>query len=230
MLIGINTAIYQKAQGIGFAVPVDRARRIVSDLIAYGAVRLPWVGAIVQELTPEIAAHFGAGGARGVVVRDLEAESPAAAAGVGRGDVITAVNGRPVQSRYEFEQRVRDQPVDGEIRLTVTRDGTERTLTVRAREYPLDRADTLAWDLLGLRVDAQRSGLVVRAVRAGSSAARIGVERGDYVVGLGGVALDDVAAFRKKMVEVRLAQSVLLSVRRGGYVYNVPVPLRRPRS
>jgi serine protease Do len=229
-LVGVNTAIYQKAQGIGFAVPVDRARRIVSDLIAYGAVRLPWVGAIVQELTPDIAAHFGAGGARGVVVRDLEAESPAAAAGVGRGDVITAVNGRPVQSRYEFEQRVRDQPVDGEIRLTVTRDGTERTLTVRAREYPLDRADTLAWDLLGLRVDAQRSGLVVRAVRAGSSAARIGVERGDYVVGLGGVALDDVAAFRKKMVEVRLAQSVLLSVRRGGYVYNVPVPLRRPRS
>jgi len=184
----------------------------------------------VQDLTPDIAAHFGAGGARGVVVRDVEAESPATAAGVARGDVITAVNGRPVQSRYEFEQRVRDQPVDGEIRLTVTRDGAERTLTVRAREYPLDGADALAWDLLGLRVDAQRSGLVVRAVRAGSSAARIGVERGDYVVGLGGVALDSVAAFRKKMIEVRLAQSVLLSVRRGEYVYNVPVPLRRPRS
>ncbi len=229
-LIGINTAIYQKAQGIGFAVPVDRARRIVSDLIAYGAVRLPWVGAIVQDLTPDLAAHFGVRGARGVVVRDIEAESPAKEAGVARGDVITAVNGRPVQSRYEFEQRVRDQPVDGEIPLTVTRDGAERALKVRAREYPLERADTLAWDLLGVRIEAQRSGLVVRAVRPGSSAARIGVQRGDFVVGLGGVALADVAAFQKKMIEVRLAQSVLLSVRRGEYVYNVPVPLLRPRS
>jgi len=229
-LIGINTAIYQKAQGIGFAVPVDRARRIVSDLIAYGAVRLPWVGAIVQDLTPDLAVHFGARGARGVVVRDIEVDSPAKAAGVERGDVITAVNGRPVQSGYEFEQRVRDQPVDSEIRLSVTRNGAERTLTVRAREYPLDGADALAWDLLGLRLQAQRSGLVVSAVRTGSSAARIGVERGDHVVGLGGVVLDDVAAFRKKMIEVRLAQSVLLSVRRGAYVYNVPLPLRRPRS
>jgi S1-C subfamily serine protease len=165
-----------------------------------------------------------------VVVRDIEADSPAESGGVQRGDVITAVNGRAVQSRYEFEQRVRDQPVDGEVRLTAMRDGGERTISLRAREFPLDRADALAWDLLGVRLEPQRGGLVVRAVRPGSSAARIGVERGDYVVGLGGVELDDVAAFRKKMIEVRLAQSVLLSVRRGAYVYNVPVPLRRPRS
>ena len=57
-LIGINTAIYQKAQGIGFAIPINRARRIVTDLISYGEVHVPWVGAIVQDLTPELAAQL----------------------------------------------------------------------------------------------------------------------------------------------------------------------------
>ena len=60
-LIGINTAIYGKAQGIGFAIPVDRARRVLRDLVSYGAVREGWLGLVVQDLTPELARHFDVG-------------------------------------------------------------------------------------------------------------------------------------------------------------------------
>ena len=225
-LIGINTAIYQKAQGIGFAIPVDRARRIVGDLISYGEVHVPWVGAIVQNLTAELAAHFHVRGRRGVLVRGIEPGSPADDAGVQRGDVVTSVDGKGVRSSDEYEQRVRDHASDSSaLQLQITRDGEERTIGVRARQYPTERADDLAWDLLGVRLAQARAGLTVQAIRPGSSAARIGMQRGDLVVGLAGTPVTNVPAFRKKMIEVRLAQSVLLSVQRGTYVYNVAVPL-----
>jgi serine protease Do len=222
-LIGINTAIYQKAQGIGFAIPVDRARRIVNDLISFGEVQVPWVGALVQNLTPELAHHFGV--RRGVLVRGVEADSPASRGGLERGDLIAAIDGREVRSSDEYEQRVRDHTADSQLRFSLTRDGAERTVTVQASQYPLDRADDLAWQLLGVQVHEARDGMAVRRIRQGSSAARIRMAPGDYLVGLGGVALKDLAAFRKKMIEVRLSQSVLLSVQRGHRIYNVMVPL-----
>src|SRR5213596_391627 len=122
-LIGINTAIYGKAQGIGFALPVDRARRVMKDLVSYGEVRRPWVGIVVQELTPELAQHFGT--RRGVVVAEIEPGSPAAGADLARGDVITRVDGRDVRSRDDFEQRVEDRAEDSKLVVTRRREGSD---------------------------------------------------------------------------------------------------------
>src|SRR3972149_2938554 len=74
-LVGITTAIYGKAQGIGFAIPVDRVRRVMRDLVSYGEVRRAWTGLFVQDLTPDLARHFGI--RRGVTVAEVEARSPA---------------------------------------------------------------------------------------------------------------------------------------------------------
>ncbi len=222
-LIGINTAIYQKAQGIGFAIPVDRARRIVQDLISYGEVQLPWVGALVQDVTPELARQFDV--RRGVLVNGIEGDSPASHAGLERGDVIVAIDGHHLHSTDEYDQRVRDHAANSEMQLSISRDGKSRTITVHTTQYPTARADDLAWDLLGLRLEDADGAVAVRRVRRGSNAARIGIEPGDHVVGLGGVGVKDLKAFRKKMVEVRLARRVLLSVQRGRYVYNVAIPL-----
>src|SRR5213596_2169756 len=87
-LIGINTAIYGKAQGIGFALPVDRAKRIVQELISHGAVEAPWIGVVVQTVTPELASHFSLKEKQGVLVRGIEQGSPAAKAGLQQGDVL----------------------------------------------------------------------------------------------------------------------------------------------
>src|SRR5438552_5475040 len=114
-LIGINTAIYGKAQGIGFAIPVDRARRVMKDLVSYGEVRRVWIGLVVQDLTPELAQHFGV--RRGVIVAEVEAKSPAADADLERGDAIVKVDGREVASREEFDQRVGDHAEGDRITL-----------------------------------------------------------------------------------------------------------------
>jgi serine protease Do len=115
------------------------------------------------------------------------------------------------------------------MNLAVIRDGRKRTIAVRATVYPAERADELAWQLLGIQLTERRAGLSVRRVRPGSSAARIGIRKGDRVVAIAGAAVKRMGAFRKKMIEVRLAQGVMLSVRRGRYVYNVAVPLKRRR-
>jgi serine protease Do len=224
-LIGINTAIYGKAQGIGFAIPVDRARRVMNDLVSYGEVRRAWIGVVAQDLTPQLAEHFGV--RRGVVVAEIEPKSPADGSGLARGDVIVRVDGHDVASREEFEQRVEDHADGDRITLTCRRDGRDEDVVVKAATFPSARADELAWQLLGVDASADDDGLAVRRVRPGSPAARIGVQRGDRLLGLGGTPLHTVAELRRKMIEVRTARSVLLSVGRGPYQYNVNVPLSR---
>jgi serine protease Do len=224
-LIGVNTAIYGKAQGIGFAIPVDRVRRVMKDLVSYGEVRRTWVGLAVQDLTPDLAAHFGT--RRGVIVVSVEPDSPGAAAGVQRGDALLKIDGRDVASRDEFEQRIEDHPEGDRITLTRRREGKDDEVVLKAATFPAERADQLAWQLLGVEVGADEDGLLVRRVRPSSPAARIGVQHGDRLLGLGGAPLRTLAELRRKMIEVRTARSVLLSVGRGPYQYNVNVPLAR---
>ena len=223
-LIGINTAIYQKAQGIGFAIPINRARRVVADLISYGEVHVPWVGTIVQDLTPDLAAHFDLKHRQGILVRGTESDSPAAEAGIERGDIISTVGSQPVHSVEEYDQRVRDHPETSQIELIVIRKGEARTVSVRARPFPTERAEALAWQLLGVQVAEAHGALRITRIRSSSPAARIGMEAGDLIVAVAGARVQTVPEFRRKMVEIRLAQSTLLSIRRGAYLYQVPVP------
>src|SRR5262249_19837110 len=74
-VIGVNAAIYGKAQGIGFAIPIDRAKRVLGELVSYGEVKRTWIGVFTQDLTPELARHFGV--RKGVVVATVEPKSPA---------------------------------------------------------------------------------------------------------------------------------------------------------
>src|SRR5437870_8935865 len=227
-LIGIDTAIYSRSGGsigIGFAIPVDRARHVMRDLVSYGEVRRAWVGLVVQDLTPQLAQHFGT--RRGVVVTEIDPGSPAAGAGLARGDVITRVDGREVHSRDEFEQRVQDHAEGTKLLVTRRRDGSEEEVELVTAVFPAAQADDLAWHLLGLGVGEGDDGLVVRRVRDGSPAARIGVQRGDRLLGLGGAPLESLATFRKRMIELRSARSTLLSIGRGPYQYNVQVALAR---
>lgn len=223
-LIGINTAIYQKAQGIGFAIPINRARRIVSDLISYGEVHVPWVGAIVQDLTPEIASQLGADIRKGVLVRGIESGSPAAEAGIAPGEVIAAIDGRDVHSADEYEQRIRDHAESGQIELTLRSENGSRRVSLHTRRFPLERADALAWQLIGVRVKETSTGMRVEAVRPQSPAARIGITVGDDIVALAGAPVRSAEDFRQRMAEVRLARGTLLSIRRGRYIYRIDVP------
>jgi serine protease Do len=224
-LIGINTAIYGKAQGIGFAIPISRAKRIVEELISHGAVEPPWIGLATQTLTPELAYHFSLKEKQGVLVRGVEPASPAATAGFQRGDVITSLDGKPVQSSEEYLQRERAYNAGAKLRFRLSRNGREVEAVVTAGRFPQEKADELAWKLLGLAVAENNNGLAVTKVRAQSPAERIGFARGDLILGVAGNQVKTLAEFRRKVIDARMSQGLLLSVGRTHSVYHITVPL-----
>lgn len=224
-LIGINTAIYGRAQGIGFAIPISRAKRIVQGLITYGAIEAPWVGVAVQNLTPELASHFSLRNRHGVLIRTVEPESPAARARLQRGDVILSLDGRSLRSAEEYLQREREHNSGDTLRLRIMRERGEEEVAVMTTRFPQERADELAWQLIGLTVTEIDAGLQVQKVRPGSPAARIGVTHGDAIVGLSGTQIRTLAEFRRKLIDARLSQGLLLSIGRGRQLYHVTVPL-----
>jgi serine protease Do len=166
---------------------------------------------------------------RGVIIATVEPKSPAAAAGLVRGDVVLKIDGHEVATTDEFEARIADHQAGDDLRLTVSgdEDGKIREVVVRVTAFPTADADGLLWSLLGFAADADQTGLAVTKVRPGSPVARIGLRRGDRVLGLAGSAVGSTAELRRKMIEQRGARSVVLTVGRGPYEYNVQVPLAR---
>ena len=106
-LIGINTAIYAEAQGIGFAIPISRAKRIISDLINYGEVIQPWIGLTVQPLDSNMASYLKLEKDVGVLVTAVELHSPAAKAGIDEGDVILSIDGWKITDSSVYQLKIR---------------------------------------------------------------------------------------------------------------------------
>jgi serine protease Do len=133
-LIGINTAIFSRSggyQGIGFAVPSNLARRVVDDLIKFGAVRRGSLGYFeVAPLTSRIAGELGVANTDGLVVTRIQQRSAAYRAGLQPGDVILAFNGRPVTDAAAFLRAIADAPVGSTATLEVLRDARRQTLKV----------------------------------------------------------------------------------------------------
>ena len=123
-LIGINTAIYQKAEGIGFAIPIDNAKRIVDELIRFGKVRRGWLGVSVQEMNQQLLRHFQLDKNKGVLVIRVAEKSPAAVAGLKRSDVIVAIGNHEVASKADFRAQMSSYTVDDRVRFAILREGT----------------------------------------------------------------------------------------------------------
>ncbi|RPH71226.1 MAG: PDZ domain-containing protein [Myxococcaceae bacterium] len=220
-VIGINTAIFSGAQGIGFAIPVDKVRRIVQELKSFGKVRPAWVGINAMDLTAPVARKLGWERSDGVVVESVDAGSPAAAAGIRPGDVVAELGGTPVQDTDELQARLRGYPARAAMPLVLWREGRRVEVTVTPTGFPSEQADAFAWDRLGLRLTPSRGTLTVSAVRAQSQAEAFGIDRGDLIVRLNNVALDSLGTFREALISARHARSVLLVVRRAGRNYLV---------
>jgi Do/DeqQ family serine protease len=223
-VIGINTAIFASAQGIGFAIPADKVRRIVTELTQFGKVRPAWVGVEVQSLTPRIANNLGWDRTFGVLVSSVDPGSPADKAGLQRGDIIAEVGGSPVDDEEDFQVRLRGYPARAQLTLSVFRGGAQQAISLSPVEFPSKLAEGLAWDRLGLRLRAIRGGLAIAAVRPGSNAARAGLEPGDVVLRLNNQPMQTVDAFRESLVAARNAKSVLLLVQRGPTGYYITLP------
>ena len=217
-VIGINCAILATAQGIGFAIPADKVRRIVAELKSFGKVRPAWVGIEAGTLTPGVARKLSWERTHGVLVDRVQAGSPGATAGVRPGDVVTEIAGSPVADVEDFNARLRGYPARASFAMTVFRVGHEFTLTVTPEKFPPARVDALAWERLGLKVSTGKGGLVIVGVRRGSQAAQSGLEPGDLITRLDNEPVDTLDAFRDGLMSSH-GRGVLLSVRRGPFTY-----------
>jgi len=226
-LIAINTAVYNNAQGIGFAIPIDAARRVVSELIEHGEVSPVWVGLEFQDLTPELRAALElAPELRGVLVSRVREASPAARAGVQRGDVLLKLDGQPVDSTRTFFERLTSATSGQELSLTLLRQGVERVVRTRAEEIPPAAVAALVEQILGMRLERSAQGaFAVSGVRGGSGAAQIGIQPGDRVLAINGRALADDAALRRSVAALRGENRALIVVQRGNGRYHVTIPL-----
>ena len=227
-LIGINTAIYAKAQGIGFAIPINSARRIVADLIEYGEVIPGWLGLIVQELDFRLARYLNLPrDIGGVVVKEVEPGSPAETAGLRSGDILLTVKGRPVASVPDYRVALRSIPSGETVGLTVWRDGKKRTLRARTAVFPADRVDELAFRLFGIRAKDHPKirGVVISEVKPGSHLAEIGVRPGDVIRAIDDDPIESLADFKKMVVKYRNRSSAVVLLRRKDRAYYITVNL-----
>ena len=231
-VIGINTAIYQKAQGIGFAIPVNKAKRIVKELLRAGEVRPPWLGMDLQELTPELQSHFALpAGSGGVLVSDVYQDSPADRAGVKRGDVVLKIEGTAVPTLADYQDALAEFTTGDRITLKLIRRGKEISTPLQPASFPPELALETVYRRLGIKVGdgrrgggQQRSGVSVEEVKQDSEAGRIGLKSGDLIVQVNEMAVTNLDEFKKAVSQYHHLISLNLVVRRGPYAYSITLP------
>ncbi|MBT8371962.1 MAG: Do family serine endopeptidase, partial [Deltaproteobacteria bacterium] len=208
-LIGINTAIYAKAQGIGFAIPINKARRIVTDLIQYGEVVLSWTGLVLQNLDEGLAYYLKVPQGKGVMVKQIESDSPATRSGIRKEDIILSMNEIPIRSMEDYHQVLKNFSVGSTIKINIQRGTQQKTVSLVTRVFPEKRAPELISRLLGISVKnlsvlnrqrhkiSAQTGVMISEINPDSQLAEIGVDVGDVIRQLDDQKISDAEDFTK---------------------------------
>jgi serine protease DegQ len=233
-LVGINSQILSTSggsNGIGLAIPSDLASDVMHQLIATGAVKHGTLGVQTQDLTAEIAGMLGAEPGQGAAVTRVRADSAAAAAGLKAGDVIVALNGKPIHGDNDLHNAEGLAPIGADIELKLIRDGKPLTLNVRLATESLESADGASLDArlqgaelsdAGERVRREGlNGVSINRVAAASHAANAGLKAGDLIIGINQMDIGGLQDL--KLVLARHPRQVLLSVVRGRNAFFVPL-------
>lgn len=244
-VVGINTAIIPYAQGLGFAIPVNMAKQVISDLVQYGKVKRGWLGVSIQNLTRDFAEAYELGDLEeGVVIGDVFKDSAAEKAGLKRGDVVTAINGEKMKNVSAFVSRVRTFSPGTEISLTVLRDKKEQTIKATLAEIPGSELEggvpgqgeallrEFGISVSSINAELQKKyrlevgkGIVVTGVEPGSEAQRIGLNEGDIVVEVNNRPVEEIQDVDKIMAGKK---AVVLLIERNGKTFFVT--LRMPET
>jgi len=252
-LVGINTAILSGEtggnQGIGFAIPANMARNIMDQILKKGKVSRGYMGILPQELTPDMAKAFGMPNVHGVAVAQVTANSPAEKAGMKVGDVITAINGNPVEDVNTFRLAVAGFAPGTTVHLKVARNGQNLDLPVALGEYNLEaegngrgqdnnlpgtgeKGALRGVSVQGLNSDLRQqlqlpegtTGVVITDVDSDAPSAAAGLEQGDVIVQVNHKPVNTVADFNSAVRAGASKDSTLLLVRTQQGTHFVVVP------
>ena len=236
-LIGINTAIYAKAQGIGFAIPINKAKRIVTDLIKYGEVIPAWIGVTVQDLDDELAQYLKATDVKGVLVKKTEKSGPAFKAGIHEGDIIQSIGSRKVLSQNDFDTAMSNISAEETIDISIWRDGKTKEVSVKSSSFPIELALDLAHNILGITVKNlskknryiyktyTQEGVVISEINRNSYLARIGAMPGDVIRQMDELTIKNIDDFKKAIVRYRNKTSLIIVLQRQDQLYNITIKL-----
>ncbi len=234
-VIGVNSSIYTPtggSVGLGFAIPIDRAKRVTEDLIAHGTVRRPWIG-VKLELPQQNNRDALRGGA---VIRTVAPGSPAASAGLQAGDVIVQSRDRVVRNAYDWEAELLEMRVGEDAEVRVRRSGRERTMRVRIADLPevaAQKVSVLKEIELVTLTPAIRA---ERGVRASQGAVvykvssrvteELGVQAGDVIVQVNRSAVTDAQQAGRLLESLTGRGPIRMLIERGGFLYPIDFQIR----
>ena len=237
-VVGINTAIIARGQGIGFAIPVNMAKQVISQLKETGHVTRGWLGVSVQEISDELAESFGLKEKKGALVAEVIGGSPAEKAGIKRGDIILSFNGKKVDDLHDLPRLVAATPVDKEVEMELFRDGKKIEINVTIGkmdddgkggstpqaegEFGLTLRDItheLA-DQFGLETT---EGVLVVAVDPEGAATDSNLRAGDVIAEVNGSPVRSVSDFRELTGKIKTGAIMRLGVQRGANIHYKPL-------
>jgi serine protease Do len=234
-VIGINTFIFttsRGSEGIGFAIPINRAKTLIPDLIEHGRVVPVWIGARVQEVNPILAQSLDLEKVEGVIVSDVEEKSPAQKAGLKMKDVIVEVDSQRIRSSSDWEDLVYLARANQDLRVVFLRDGKKTNARLVPQALPA-HASTSSETKLGVTVvnisssiayrlgTSDRRGVVVAAVDKGSTAHEAGLEVGDIIRRVNDQPVTDVKGYEKLIERIGNKERLILLIEREGTLYFV---------
>lgn len=222
-LIGINTAIQARAEGIGFAIPINRAKRVVEELLTSGKVSPVWLGVSGQDLDQSSASYFGLSHVYGLLVTDVYKSTPAADAGLVPGDVVLEINGIEVEDKAGYLALLRVQTRGDDVTLKVLHADKVRTIRMRPQSLDTGQLQNFAWSRWGMAVDrdSRGGGMLVSRVARNSPSARLGLQPGDKIHQIGNRRIGSQQDFLNSFLRYRLNSKVMLKVQRGRNFYYV---------
>jgi serine protease Do len=232
-VIGIDTAIAVNSEGINFAIPINRVKRILLQLIEEGKVTRAWLGIYIKDITPDLTEYFGVKPGEGILVNDVVQGSPAEGI-LKRGDVILSVDEKPVHNTDELQLSIMFRKVGEQVKLEIMREGQRMTVEVKLGERPSqaelgqqgqgeqgqeqgikrfglaveDNSPELAQHL-GLATD---QGVVIVGVDPGSVAYWAGLEPGDAILEVNRQPVNSVEEWNKLVSQVKQGETVMLTV------------------
>ena len=222
-LIGINAAIHSTSrgsQGVGFAIPVNTATRIIQLLASFGSVVPPYLGIETQALTPELAEQLKLGNKMGVLVTSVDKGSPAKNAGIKRGDVIEAINGQPTPNLSAFNAitRLLEKSQTVTVRLIRNRNRVDVTLSIRSLQWSYK---VPGWGITIEQLDReagekyQQRGVLVTKIERRSALAEL-LEKKDLIYRINNSRVGSIEDFKRSIDQLQRQQRVTLYYERDG--------------